>query len=166
MIQVYTGNGKGKTTAAIGLALRALGAGRRVYMAQFIKDGDSSEAAPLRAAGADVEQFGRGMILGREVAAEDRAEAARGMTVVGGHLDRKDFDLVVMDEANVAGKLGLVDIDLLLDLMKSTPAEVELVITGRDADPQVVESADLVTEMREVKHYFTKGVDARLGIEY
>ncbi|MFW5785667.1 MAG: cob(I)yrinic acid a,c-diamide adenosyltransferase [bacterium] len=166
MIQVYTGNGKGKTTAAVGLALRALGAGRRVYMAQFIKDRDSSEITPLRAAGADVEQFGHGMILGREVTAEDRAAAARGVVVVRGHMDRKEYDVVVMDEVNVAVKLGLVGIDLVIDLMKSCASEAELVITGRDAHPQVLERADLVTEMREVKHYFTAGVDARLGIEY
>lgn len=166
MIQVYTGDGKGKTTAAIGLTVRALGAGRRVYMAQFVKDRDTSEAEPLRRLGATVEQFGHGMILGREATREDRAAAAAGLTAVREQVRRAAYDLIIMDEANVAAKLGVISVDDIIDLMSMNAADRELVITGRDADARVIERADLVSEMRAVKHYFDQGIDARLGVEY
>lgn len=166
MIHVYTGDGKGKTTAAIGLALRALGAGKKVYMAQFVKDRDSSEAGPLRRLGATVEQFGRGMILGREANDEDREGAARGLAALRERLEAGETDLVIADEANVAAKLGLFGVDELIDLMSMNSANHELVITGRSADQRVAERADLVTEMRMVKHYFDQGVEARLGVEF
>ncbi len=169
MIQVYTGNGKGKTTAAIGLALRVLGAEGRVYMAQFIKDHDTAEAAPLRRAGAVVEQYGRGLILGRAVGAADREAVARGVEAVREQLTPGRNDLVIMDEANVALSLDLMSTRTLTDIMQLVAEQSdapELVITGRGAEESVLARADLVTEMREIKHYFNRGLDARLGIEY
>lgn len=166
MIQVYTGNGKGKTTAAVGLALRALGAGKSVFMGQFIKDGDSSESAPLRAAGAVVEQFGSGMILGREANAGDYAAAARGVARAREQLGGDGPDLVILDELNVAVKLGLVALADVLALVERSARDQELIITGRDAPAELQERADLVTEMREIKHYFRDGHPARHGIEY
>jgi len=166
VIHVYTGEGKGKTTAAIGLAVRALGAGKRVYMAQFVKDQDTSEAEPLRRLGATVEQFGHGMILGREPNDEDRTGAARGLAAVRERLQAGETDLVIADEANIAANLGVISVDDIIDLMSMNAARRELVITGRYADQRVVEGADLVTEMRPVKHYFDQGVDARLGVEF
>jgi cob(I)alamin adenosyltransferase len=169
MVQVYTGNGKGKTTAAVGLALRVLGSGGRVYMAQLIKDRDSAEAAPLRRAGAIVEQFGRGMILGREIREEDRAAAREGMAAVRRRLGDAGYDLVVMDEGIVALQLGLISTESLLGIMALVAGDArapELVITGRGADEAVIAAADLVSEMREIKHYFAGGLDARPGIEY
>ncbi len=166
MVQIYTGNGKGKTTAAVGLAVRAVGAGMGVYMAQFVKGADSAEAAPLRAAGVGVEQFGQGMIIGRSPDDTDRAAAMRGIDAARTRLIEGSSGLVIMDEITVAIALGLVNLDLVLELVELCPAEQELVLTGRNAPAPLVNRAHLVTEMREIKHYFSAGTAARLGVEY
>ena len=166
-VQVYTGDGKGKTTAALGLALRAAGAGLRIYFGQFIKNADYSEIKAL-ARFADcitVRQFGRGCFLLTEPAPEDRAAARRALDAIGLALVSGDYDLVIADEANVAVALGLIEPDDLVALIDQRPEQVELVLTGRGAPDAVLARADLVTEMRCVRHYYDRGVLARQGIE-
>ncbi len=166
-IQVYTGNGKGKTTAALGLCLRAIGAGLTVFVAQFIKRGDYSE---IKALGAfpdkiHIEQFGLGRFIRRNPAPEDIAAAEKGLERVRAAMVSGCYDVVVMDEANCALAAGLFSETDLLAVMDEKPAAVELVITGRGAHPAVIKKADLVTEMKEIKHYYQQGVGARIGIE-
>ena len=166
-IQVYTGDGKGKTTAALGLALRAAGAGLTIYIAQFIKSGDYSEITALLrfSERIRVEQFGRGRFVKGNPEAADVDAARNGLAAVRKALESGAYHLVVMDEANVAATLGLFSVEDLMAVMDRSPDAVELVITGRGADPRVVARADLVTEMRAVKHYYPDGVSARVGIE-
>lgn len=166
-IQVYTGNGKGKTTAALGLAVRAAGAGLSVFMAQFIKKRRTSEHRALERFRdlISVRQYGRGLILKREPEAADREAAQEGIEELHDIILSGDYGVVILDEANVAAHRNLFAVSDLLDLMVSKPKSVELVITGRYADRKVMEMADLVTEMREIKHYKEKGVKARVGIE-
>ena len=166
-VQIYTGDGKGKTTAALGLALRAAGAGLRVYFGQFIKNGDYSELTGL-ARFADcitVAQFGLGRFVGREPAPADREAAQRGLQAIRRALVSGAYDLVIADEANVAVALGLIEPDDLVALIDQRPEQVELVLTGRGAPDAVLARADLVTEMRCVRHYYDRGVLARQGIE-
>jgi cob(I)alamin adenosyltransferase len=166
-IQVYTGDGKGKTTAALGLALRAAGAGLRVFIAQFVKGMRYSELDALDrfAELIEVRQFGiDGFIVG-EPKPEDVAAARSGLAASRDILVAGEHRLVVLDEANIATHFGLIAVDELLALIDAKPPHVELVVTGRRADPRLVERADLVTEMREVKHYYAAGVPARRGIE-
>jgi cob(I)alamin adenosyltransferase len=165
-VQVYTGNGKGKTTAALGLALRAYGAGWRVLFGQFIKARETSEIRLLREKLPDitVEQYGRGMLRG-VVNDEDRAAARQGLSRLHTAMAGGAYDLVIADELNVALAKGLVPLDAVLDLIRNKPPQVELVLTGRGAHPGVIEHADLVTEMRCIKHYLDAGVPAREGIE-
>ncbi len=166
-VQVYTGDGKGKTTAALGLALRAAGAGLKVYIGQFIKNADYSELRTLQrlADCITLEQFGRGCFL---LTAPDQADidaARQALATIGGILESGAFDLVIADEINVAFALGLLSEEDLLALMARRPKTVELVLTGRGAPPSVIERADLVTEMRAIKHYYDQGVLARKGME-
>ena len=166
-LQVYTGNGKGKTTAALGLSLRAAGAGMKVYIAQFLKQGDYSEIKALeRFSDAIVlEQFGLGQFVkGQPTQAE--IDAARdGLDKARQQLSSGDYDMVILEEANIAAAIGLFSVKDLMDVIQQRPDHVELVITGRSAAPEVMEKADLVTEMRDVKHYYDQGVQARIGIE-
>ena len=166
-VQVYTGDGKGKTTAAIGLSIRAAGAGLKVYIAQFIKMGDYSEIKALKKFSdlITVEQFGLGRFIKGKPSQEDIVAAQAGIEKVKSLMASQDYDIIILEEANVAAKCGLISVNDLLDMISSKPENMELVITGRGADPEVVEKADLVTEMKEIKHYFRKGVPAREGIE-
>jgi len=166
-VQVYTGDGKGKTTAAIGLSIRAAGASLRVYIAQFIKMGDYSEIKALKKFShlITVEQFGLGRFIKGKPSKEDIEAARTGIEKVKSLMTSQDYDIIILEEANVAVKCGLISVNDLLDMISSKPENIELVITGRGADPEVVEKADLVTEMKEIKHYFHKGVPAREGIE-
>ena len=166
-VQVYTGNGKGKTTAALGLAVRAAGAGLRVFIAQFIKKKKCSEHVLLDELHGriTVKQYGRGLIMGRKPSSADIRAAQEGYEEVRSVLLAREYDVVVLDEANVAVHFGLITLQELLDLIAIKPKSVELVITGRYAHEKVVEAADLVTEMREIKHYGKQGVKARRGIE-
>ena len=165
--QVYTGNGKGKTTAAIGLAIRAAGAGLKVFIAQFIKMGDYSEIKALKRFSdlITVEQFGLGRFANRKPTPEDIAAAQKGLERVKAVMASGEYKIVIMEEANVAAKYGLITVQDLIDLIRNKPEDKELVITGRGASTQVIEIADLVTEMKAVKHYFQKGIAARVGIE-
>lgn len=166
-VQVYTGNGKGKTTAALGLIVRACGAGLRPYLGQFIKKGDFSEIKTLkdRFPEVTVEQYGLGHFIKGEPTPEDMAAAADGLKKLRDAMLSGDYDIVVADEANSAVSAGLFSADNVLALIDEKPENVELVITGRDADQAVMDRADLVSEMRSVKHYMDDGVGSRPGIE-
>ncbi len=166
-VQVYTGNGKGKTTAALGLAVRAEGAGLRVFIAQFIKKRRCGEHAALEAFGGriTIRQFGGGLLLGRNPSPADVRAAQKGIESARKAIVSAEYDLVILDEANVAAHYGLILVQDLLDLIEEKPTGIELVLTGRYADKKVMGAADLVTEMREIKHYGKQGVKARRGIE-
>lgn len=166
MIQIYTGDGKGKTTAALGLTLRATGAGMRVYFGQFIKTGGTSEEKCLKSSLPNVvfEPYGGGFVRGQATEKQKR-EAGEGLERARNALASGAYGLVVLDEINVAVRLGLVAEAAALDLMRACPETVELIMTGRGATQAMMDAADLVTEMRCVKHYFQQGVAARVGIE-
>jgi len=166
-IQIYTGEGKGKTTAALGLALRAVGAGLKVYIGQFMKTGAYSEVEGLRLLGDQVriEQFGGDKFIVGEPTKEDRERAAAGFARVKEIVLRGGFDVVILEEVNIALKIGLLPLDGVLGLLDRKPEEVEIVCTGRGAPEELIEAADLVTEMRNIKHYMDRGVYARGGIE-
>jgi cob(I)alamin adenosyltransferase len=166
-VQVYTGDGKGKTTAALGLAMRAAGAGLRVYIGQFIKSADYSELTTLQrlADCITVQQFGRGCFLLTEPSQADIDAAHAALAAIDAVLTSGAFDLVIADEINVACALGLINEQDILNLMTRRPLSVELVLTGRGAPASVLARADLVTEMRPIKHYYEQGVLARKGIE-
>lgn len=166
-LQVYTGDGKGKTTAAIGLAMRAVGAGFRVFIAQFVKGMDYSELKTLQRFGDQLtlKQYGTGCFIVREPSPEDIRAARRGLEEVREVLHSGQYDLVIMDEANIATFYRLFTVDELLEAIGSRAPGVEVVVTGRRADPRLLDAADLVTEMKEIKHYYSCGVPARDGIE-
>ncbi len=166
-IHVYTGDGKGKTTAAVGLAVRAAGAGLGVYIAQFMKLGEYSEINGLRplAPLVTVEQFGTGRFVRGAPGADDLAAARTGMERVGAVLAAGAHDLVVLDEINTAATLGIVATAEVLEVLDRRAQSVEVVLTGRNAPAELLARADLVTEMRMVRHYFQAGVPARTGIE-
>jgi len=167
-VQVYTGNGKGKTTAALGLALRAVGRGLRVCFFQFIKGGGpygehliAEKLAPLLT----VINTGRPGWVNVKDISEDRRVAQEAFEQAKKLVLSGDYDLIVLDEINGAVGFGLIDVDQVLELIRIRPIKVELVLTGRNVADQVIEAADLVTEMREIKHYYKAGVPARTGIE-
>ena len=167
LVQVYTGDGKGKTTAAIGLALRAAGAGLKVYICQFIKGTEYSENRALKKIkNIRVEQCGRGCFIKGKPGKKDVKAAERGLAKARACVLSGKYDVVILDEANVALKFGLVGVDDIMDMVKTKPAHVEIVLTGRCCPPKLLEAADLVTEMREIKHPYRKGIKARKGMEY
>lgn len=167
-VQVYTGNGKGKTTASLGLALRAVGRGLKVCVFQFIKGGGrygehlaAEKLAPLLT----IIQTGRPGWVNTKDITEDRRTAQEALVQAQELLTSGEFDLFICDEINGAVGFGLIDVEQVLDLISRKPEKTELVLTGRNADERVIEAADLVTEMREIKHYYKAGVPARTGIE-
>jgi cob(I)alamin adenosyltransferase len=167
MIQVYTGDGKGKTTAALGLAIRALGAGLKVYLCQFIKGKNYCELKSLRKFRPNlvIEQFGRGCFINKP-GAVDCELAQKGLKKVRQLLSENRFDLIILDEINVALELKLVEAEEVLKIMEKLPPKTELVLTGRNAPDEVIARADLVSRIDEVKHYFKNGIKARRGIEF
>ncbi len=166
-IQVYTGTGKGKTTAALGLTIRALGAGWRVFWGQFIKRGNFSELKALKRFDPQVKiyQFGRGRFIKGHPTPEDIACAQEGWRLCKEALFSGNFDLLVFDELNLALYFKLLVLEEVLEVLNQKPLPPEVVITGRYAPNRLLDIADLVTEMRQVKHYYQKGVEARTGIE-
>jgi len=166
-VQVYTGDGKGKTTAALGLALRASGHGMRTYVGQFMKGQLYGELEAL----CDhpyitIEQYGDVRCIRREeVTPEHVAQAQRGLTRAREAMLSGQYDLVVLDEVNVSIWFGLLEVAAVLAFLDEKPERVEVILTGRRAPQELIERADLVTEMREVKHYYERGVAARRGIE-
>jgi cob(I)alamin adenosyltransferase len=168
-VQVYTGNSKGKTTAALGLAFRAVGRGLKVVMIQFMKGGGpygEHLAAARLAPDLTIIPTGReGWVNKEDPAKEDIMLAKNALSLAREKLLSGEFDLVILDEVNGAIGFGLIPVSDVLELLSVRPAAVELVLTGRNADPKIIEAADLVTEMVEIKHYYKAGVPARLGIE-
>jgi cob(I)alamin adenosyltransferase len=166
-VQVYTGNGKGKTTAALGLALRAAGAGLRVFVAQFVKSGEYAEIKALRRFEdmIKIRQYGTGRFISGTPDDEDIRAARLGFDEVKKVIACGMYDVVILDEANIAAYYNLIAPGELVELILSRPEHVELIITGRHAHEKVLAHADLVTDMSEVKHYFAAGVPARDGIE-
>jgi cob(I)alamin adenosyltransferase len=166
-VHILTGNGKGKTTAAIGLAIRAAGAGMKIFLGQFIKKGEYSEIKALRRFDdlITVEQFGLGRFTHKKPKLEDIKAAQKGLERVKQVFATAQYDMVILDEANVAVKFGLFTVQELLGLIINKPYELELIITGRSASPRIIEMADIVTELNARKHYYDRGTKARLGIE-
>ena len=166
MIHLYTGDGKGKTTAAVGLAVRALGAGLRVFMGQFIKDREYHEIALLRSLdGFTSELFGKGCFLQRPPGPADRQAAREGLEIASEILKSGDYGLVILDEVTFPLEYAFFTLEELLEALSSREMSTEVALTGRGAPQGLVDAADLVTEMREVKHYYQKGILARDGIE-
>ncbi|WP_319576409.1 cob(I)yrinic acid a,c-diamide adenosyltransferase [uncultured Desulfobacter sp.] len=165
-VQVYTGNGKGKTTASLGLALRAGGAGLNVFIVQFMKQGMYSEINALKKLdNIFVEQYGAGQFVKGKPSDAERAKCRQGYERLCQIIEAGNHDLVIADEANIACFCGLLSEEDLLHLIDIKPDHIELVITGRGAPASVMDRADLVTEMTDVKHYYQQGVVARVGIE-
>jgi len=168
LIHVKTGDGPGKTTSAFGLALRAAGRGFKVYIAQFMKRGDYGELIAVRPLpNIVVEQFGREAFVDRGRPEEVDVELAReGLRRVEEVVMSGEHDVVIMDEVNVALDYGLISLDDVLRIVRGKPRHVELILTGRGAPPQLYEVADYVTEFREVKHPWRRGIAGRRGIEF
>lgn len=169
LVQVYTGDGKGKTTAALGLALRAVGQGRKVYMIQFMKGWPLSRELETvqRIPNLTLRQFGRPNFVNKKnphpidiCLAHEALAHAQEIVMAGQH------DLVILDEINVALDFGLIPLAEVLALIAGRPPHVELVLTGRYAPREIIAQADLVTEMRQIKHPYDEGVEARRGIEF
>ena len=178
LLSVFTGDGRGKTTAALGTAMRALGAGKRVAIVYFDKGGDAhySERAVLDDLAAryplEYHVTGRDRIdpkTGRfdfSVLEIDKTEAQRGLAIARDLFDRAEHDLVILDELNPTVSLGMLDESDALELISSKPPALELILTGRNAPASFLKAAHLVTEMKLQKHYFYSGVKARAGVDY
>jgi len=168
-VQVYTGDGKGKTSAAFGLALRAVGRGLKVYVIQFIKGGfDYGELYAVKnLPNLELKAFGHGKFITQVPPDEEDVELAKeAFTLAKQVVKSGKYDVIILDEINVAIHLGLLDLNEVIELIKNKPKGVELVLTGRHARSEIIENADLVTEMKEIKHPYKKGVKPRKGIEY
>ena len=166
-VHVYTGNGKGKTTAALGLAIRAVCAGKKVFFGQFIKGMDYSELACTDfVPNLEIKQFGRDCFIYHAPTEKDIKCAKDGLKEFKEILSRDDYDMVVMDELNIALHYKLFSVEEVIEIVKNRKEHIELIITGRYAPDELIELADLVTEMKEIKHYYTSGVEARKGIEF
>jgi cob(I)alamin adenosyltransferase len=169
LVQIFTGDGKGKTSAAIGSVIRALGHGLKVYIVLFMKgDHPYGERQILpKLPGVTLDSFGSpNFVDPQNVKPEERAEAARALAAAREAMLSGDYDLVVLDEVNVAVFFGLITVDDVLKLIADKPLKVELILTGRRADTKLVQAADLVTECLKIKHPFDEGVAARGGIEF
>jgi cob(I)alamin adenosyltransferase len=169
LVQVYTGDGKGKTTCALGLALRAVGQGFKVFMVQFMKGRDTGEAraAARLAPELTLRYFGRpGLVNLKAPDPEDLVLINEARELARRVMESGDYDLVILDEINLALAYGLIPLEDMLTWLRARPPWVEVVLTGRQAPAELVAFADLVTEMRPVKHYYAAGVPARRGIEW
>lgn len=166
LIIVHTGDGKGKTTAALGLAVRAFGAGLKVLILQFIKGARrSGELNALEILGIEVRQLGLGFIT-KENFAEQKKSARAAIGLAQKEILSGAWDLIILDEINYAAKFGLLDAEEILTLIKIRPPQMHLVFTGRNALPELIDAADLVTEMKLIKHPFRRGIAAQAGIEF
>lgn len=169
LVQIYMGDGKGKTTSALGLALRALGHGASVVVIQFMKGWDSygELKSSLKHQDMRIIQTGRPdyVYKGKELP-EDYEEAKRGIETARSVMDSGGCDMLILDEINVALSYGLITLESVVELIKNKPHEMELVLTGRGEHKELIALADLVTEMREVKHPYMQGFSARKGVEF
>ncbi len=168
LIHVYTGNGKGKTTAAIGLGVRAVGDGLKVLMIQFMKGRRYSELDALsQLKNFTVVQFGRDEFVSKEKPAQiDIDLAQKGLAYAKEILHKQSYDVVILDEINVAVDYHLIALDDVIQLLKEKPETVELVLTGRYASPELIKHADVASEILEIKHPYQKGVLSRKGIDW
>ena len=168
-IYVFTGDGKGKTTAAIGQAVRAVGQGWQVLIVQFIKQIISGEVEPLKKLGVEIYPMGEGFvgILGDRKPREVHVQAAqKALAFARKKVAKENYGLLVLDEINVAVALGLIGVGEVLKFLKNRPAGLNVIITGRNAPKELIEIADLVSEVKDLKHPFSKGVSAKKGIEF
>ncbi len=169
LIQVYTGNGKGKTTAALGIALRAVGHGLKVLVIQFMKGNiryGELESSKKLSPYLTIKPTGRETFVSKTNPDPIDVRLAReGFALAKKAISNKEYDIIILDEINVAVDYGLIPLSDLLHLIDSKPETVELILTGRNAKPEIIDRADLVTEMVDRKHYYDKGIKARKGIE-
>jgi cob(I)alamin adenosyltransferase len=167
LIQVYTGNGKGKTTAALGLAIRAAGAGFNVYIGQFVKGRIYSELIALKSIrNIQLEQFGRRCFIRSKPDKEDIKLAVEGLKRVKKLILSGKHRLVILDEINIAIKFKLFTAKEVVAILEKAPKSMEIILTGRYACPKILKIADLISEIKERRHYYNKGVMARRGIEF
>lgn len=168
-VHIYTGNGKGKSTAAIGQAVRAAGFGLKTYFAQFMKEYPYNELNSLKhlSQWITIEQFGGDeFVYKKELPGEEElVKAKKGLQTAREKMLSGEYDLIILDEAIVAIYFKLITIENLVEFIKSKPENVELILTGRYCPEKLIELADLVTEMKEVKHYYQKGIPSRRGID-
>ena len=167
-VHVYTGNGKGKTTAAFGLAVRALMAGKKVFIAQFVKSMKYSETRLQdHLEGLRVEQFGQGCFIHKNDPVQvDFDMAQEGLSECKRILMSDEYDVVILDEITIAFSYKLLDVNDVVQAIKDRRPQIEVIVTGRNAPKELIDLGDLVTEMKEIKHYYaSQGVEARVGIE-
>lgn len=171
-IQIYTGDGKGKTTASLGLALRALGHGWKVLVIQFTKGDSGTTYGEIASAGQflpnlEVHQFGMDRVVYKHnICMEDYKEAKKGWELAKQAIQSGEYQLVILDELNICVAMNMIKVSEVKDVLLNKPESLEIVLTGRYAHPELVALAHLVTEMKPIKHYFDMGVMARQGIEY
>lgn len=167
LVQVYTGNGKGKTTAAFGLALRGAGCGLKVCIHQFMKGGKSGEfTAARKIAGITINRSGQCKLIKGKPLPEDKRMAKSCLVKARNDIYSKKYDIVILDEINIAMRLGLVEEEDIMEIIDNRPAGIELVLTGRYCPASILKKADLITEMNETRHPYRDGITARMGIEY
>ncbi len=169
-IQVYTGNGKGKSTASFGLALRAVGSGMKVVLIQFMKvKGCYAEEEGFKMLGDNLQHFaygGKNFVKKGQGTEDDYALAKAGLAKALESITNPENDLVILDEINNALYFELLTVEDVLAMLAKKLPQIEVVLTGRNAPQEIIDAADLVTEMKEIKHYYTKGVNSRKGIEF
>ena len=173
-IQVYTGNGKGKTTASLGLAMRALGRCWKVLIIMFTKGGDDygelnsfRNLSPEMSKNLTIVQAGLDRIVYEQNKnADDEAEIKKGWELAKKAIQNDEYNLIILDEANIAIDLGLIDLDEVVEVLKNKPEDMEIVLTGRNANEKIIDLAHLVSEIKPIKHYWDTGIAARKGIEY
>lgn len=166
-IQLYTGNGKGKTTAALGLALRAAGNGMRIFIAQFVKGMHYAELESIkRIPEIELKQYGLDCFIEHKPTQNDIEAARKGLAEMAEIIVQNKYNLVILDEVCIALYYHLFETEELISILKTKPCNMEIVLTGRYAPLELIEIADLVTEMTEIKHYYHNGIEARKGIEF
>jgi len=171
LVLVNTGNGKGKTTAALGMGMRAWGQGMKVLVLQFIKGNwkyGELQAAERMGSNFVMRQMGEGFVsnCNEDEKLNHQCAAREALHAAGSEITSGKWDMIILDEINYAIKFGLVSLEAVLDLIKIKPATLHLVLTGRDVRPEIIEMADLVTEMKEIKHPYKQGIKAQQGIEF
>ncbi len=170
LVSIFTGDGKGKTTAAIGAVVRAAGHGFRSFVIYFMKGKDyihGENTILSQLPNVSLASFGqKGWVDRKNLKPENREQARLAMVTAREAINSGDYDIIVLDEINIVINYGLIELDEVIKLIKDKPKQVELILTGRYADPKLVQMADLVTEMQMIKHPYTKGIKARRGIDY
>jgi cob(I)alamin adenosyltransferase len=168
LVIVYTGNGKGKTTAALGMLLRAWGRDMKVVMLSFMKNEGANfgEERAARKLGVELTPVGKGFTWLSKDISQDEAMAKHGWTVAQEKLSSGDYDIVILDEITYAINYGWLDLEEVIEVLRRRPPDVHVVLTGRDAPQGLIDFADLVTEMREVKHPFQAGIKAQPGVDF